>query len=149
MDITDAAFTAANQQGQQQRNAQPGAAAARYDRRTGRVVITLDNGLELGFRPHDAQGLEQAKPAQLAVIEISPSGLGLHFPALDADLYLPALLQGLLGSTVWMSQRAAERQTAATLGAVGGRSRSPAKAQAARNNGRLGGRPRKPVTPAT
>lgn len=144
MEITEAAFDAATQHGQQQRQAQPGATAARYDRRTGRVVLTLSNGLELGFKPHDAQGLEQAKPAQLAVIEISPSGLGLHFPALDADLDLPALLQGLLGSPAWMSQRAAERQSAASLGAAGGRSRSPAKAQAARDNGRLGGRPRKP-----
>ena len=24
-------------------------------------------------------------------IEISPSGLGLHFPAIDADIYLPGL----------------------------------------------------------
>lgn len=145
MDIPETTFDAANQLGQQQRDAQPGAVSARYDRRTGRIVITLRNGLELGFRPHDAQGLEQARPAQLAVIEISPSGLGLHFPALDADIYLPSLLQGLLGSQAWMSQRAAERQTAAALGAAGGRSRSPAKAQAARDNGRLGGRPRKPV----
>lgn len=119
------------------------ATAARHDRRTGRVVVTLSNGLELGFKPHDAQGLEQARPADLAVIEISPSGLGLQFPTLDADLYLPALLRGLLGSQAWMSRRAAEREAAAALGAAGGRSRSPAKAQAARDNGRLGGRPRK------
>jgi hypothetical protein len=44
------------------------------------------------------------------VIEISPSGLGLNFPALDADLYVPALLQGLLGSQAWMSQRAAAQR---------------------------------------
>jgi hypothetical protein len=30
--------------------------------------------------------LEAAKPADLDVIEISPSGLGLHFSKLDADL---------------------------------------------------------------
>ena len=30
--------------------------------------------------------------------QISPSGLGVHFPKLDADLYIPALLQGFLGS---------------------------------------------------
>lgn len=53
---------------------------------------------------HDAQGLEEARSAQLADIEISPSGLGLHFPQLDADLYLPALLHGLLGSRQWMAQ---------------------------------------------
>jgi hypothetical protein len=112
----------------------PTAVAARYDRRVGRVVITLSNRLEVGFKPHDVQGLETARPAQLADIEISPSGLGLHFPQLDADLYLPALLQGFLGSRQWMAQ---------AMGKVGGKSATPQKADAARANGRLGGRPRK------
>lgn len=103
-------------------------------RRVGRVVIALSTGLEIGFKPHDAQGLEKARPAQLADIEISPSGLGLHFPQLDADLYLPALIQGFLGSRQWMAQ---------AMGKVGGKAVTPEKANAARANGRLGGRPRK------
>jgi hypothetical protein len=112
----------------------PTAVAARYDRRIGRVVIDLSSGLSVAFKAHDAQGLEHAKPAHLAKIEISPSGLGLHFPALDADLYLPALLEGFLGSRRWM---------AAQLGMAGGAATSPAKAAAVRANGKLGGRPKK------
>ena len=112
----------------------PTAIAARYDRRIGRVVVALSSGLEIAFKPHDAQGLENARPAQLAGIEISPSGLGLHFPQLDADLYLPALLEGFLGSRQWM---------ASAMGKAGGRAASEQKATAARANGRLGGRPRK------
>ena len=112
----------------------PTAVTARYDRRVGRVVIALSTGLEIGFKPHDAQGLEAARPAQLADIEISPSGLGLHFPQLDADLYLPALLQGFLGSRQWMAQ---------AMGKVGGTAITSRKSDAARANGRLGGRPRK------
>lgn len=112
----------------------PTAIAARYDRRIGRVVVALSSGLEIAFKPHDAQGLENARPAQLAGIEISPSGLGLHFPQLDADLYLPALLEGFLGSRQWM---------ASAMGKAGGQAASEQKASAARANGRLGGRPRK------
>lgn len=112
----------------------PTAVAARYDRRIGRVVITLSSGLDIAFKPHDAQGLEGARPAQLAGIEISPSGLGLHFPKLDADLYLPALLEGFLGSRRWM---------ASSMGKAGGQATTEQKASAARANGRLGGRPRK------
>jgi hypothetical protein len=108
--------------------------AARYDRRSGRVVIDLSNGLSIAFRPQQAQGLEHATPDQLRTIDISPSGLGLHFPALDADLYLPGLLQGFLGSRRWM---------AAQLGKAGGRAKSAAKTAAARANGKLGGRPKK------
>jgi len=109
------------------------AVAARYDRRVSRVVVRLDSGLELAFAPHIAEGLAHARPDDLIEIEITPSGLGLHFPRLDADLYLPALLEGVLGSRKWMAQ----------IGHAGGAARSPAKAAAARENGKLGGRPRK------
>ena len=127
------AFDKANARGNKRRKSGPLAVSARYDRRAERVVVTLDNGLDVGFAPAGAQGLEQAKPADLSVIEISPSGLGLHFPRVDADIYLPALLEGLLGSQTWMASR---------LGAAGGRARSEAKAAASRANGKLGGRPR-------
>jgi hypothetical protein len=110
------------------------AIAARYDRRTSRIVVRLNTGLELAFPPALAEGLAGAAPQDLAEIEISPAGLGLHWPRLDADLYVPALLQGVFGSRRWM---------AAQLGAAGGRTRSPAKAVSSRENGRRGGRPRK------
>jgi len=112
----------------------PTATAARYDRRSGRVVIDLSSGLSIAFKPQQVQGLEHATPDQLRTIDISPSGLGLLFPALDADLYLPGLLQGFLGSRRWM---------AAQLGKAGGRAKSAAKTAAARANGKLGGRPKK------
>ena len=99
-----------------------------------RVVIKLDSGLELAFSPKQAQGLEHAHPADLTDAEITPSGLGIHFPKLDADLYIPALLEGFLGSKRWM---------AAEAGKIGGASSSVAKAAAARKNGKLGGRPKK------
>ncbi|MFM9973769.1 MAG: DUF2442 domain-containing protein [Beijerinckiaceae bacterium] len=116
------------------RKAQPHAVAARYDRRIGRIVIRLSNDLELAFPPHLVQGLETARPADLADIEISPAGLGLYFPRLDADLYVPALLEGVFGS---------ERWAAARMGRNGGLARSAAKTEAARINGKRGGRPTK------
>lgn len=109
------------------------AVSARYDRRRARVVVTLSTGLELAFPPQLAEGLAEASPEDLAEIEISPAGLGLHWPRLDADLYVPALLQGAFGSQQWMARQ---------LGAAGGRARSQAKAASARENGRKGGRPR-------
>ncbi len=112
----------------------PHAVGAYYDLKNGRVVIELSSKLGVWFSPRDAQGLKSATPAQLEHIEITPSGLGLHFPKLDADLYLPALLEGFFGSKKWM---------AAQLGAAGGKSRTAAKRSAARANGKLGGRPRK------
>ena len=129
-------FEKANARGTRRLAKSPAAVAARYDRRADRVVVQLSNDVELSFSPRIAQSLESAKPAQLAAIEVSPSGLGLHWPKLDADLYLPALIEGALGSKRWM---------AAHLGSRGGHVRSEAKAAASRENGKLGGSPRKRV----
>jgi len=82
----------------------PHAVAARYDRRVSRIVVTLSNGLEMAFPPHLAEGLADARPADLAIVEVTPAGLGLHWPRLDADLYVPALLQGVFGSPRWMAE---------------------------------------------
>lgn len=110
------------------------AVSARYDRRRSRVVVVLSTGVELTFPARLAEGLADASPEDLADVEISPAGLGLHWPKLDADLYVPALLQGVLGSKQWMARQ---------LGAQGGRSRTASKVAASRENGRKGGRPKK------
>jgi len=110
------------------------AVSARYDGPSRRVIVDLNTGVQIAFPAQLAEGLAGASAADLAEIEISPAGLGLHWPRLDVDLYVPALLQGVFG---------AQRRIAAELGAAGGRARSRAKSAAARENGRKGGRPRK------
>ena len=127
-------FELANRRGKDVQAAIPRAVSARYDRERRQIVIRLSSKLTVGFSPRDAQGLAHAKSSQLEEIEISPSGFGIHFPKLDADLYLPSLLEGFLGSRKWIAAR---------LGQAGGRSRSKAKKAASQANGRLGGRPRK------
>ena len=127
-------FDLAGRRAKQLQTRLPRAVAAHYDRESGRIVIRLNSKLDVSFSPRDAQGLEHATASELEEIEITPSGFGIHFPKLDADLYVPALLEGLLGSKKWMAAR---------LGQVGGKSKSPAKKAASRANGRLGGRPKK------
>ena len=80
------------------------------------------------------EGLSEASHDDLAEIVIEGAGLGLHWPRIDADVYVPGLLQGLLGSKRWMATH---------LGGLGGKAKSPAKAAAARENGRKGGRPKR------
>jgi hypothetical protein len=129
-------FELANERARNLQRTAPRVLSAHYDRKTGRIVVGLSSKLIVSFLPGDVEGLEDAKPSQLEEIEISPSCFGIHFPAVDADIYVPALLQGLLGSKTWMASR---------LGQIGGCSRSRAKKAAARANGKLGGRPRKAV----
>jgi hypothetical protein len=133
MEITEAEFSQAKARIAEMRKGLI-AIAARYDRRRKRIVVDLSNEVEFTFPPDIAQGLAGADPADLAVVEVSPSGLGLHWPRLDTDFSLSGLLAGEFGTKRWM---------ASELGAAGGRVRSKAKAAAARENGLRGGRPRK------
>jgi hypothetical protein len=131
--VTKAQFESANRQGEIRQQG-PRVIAARFDSDASRVVLSLSTKIDLSFQPEDIEGLDSASADQLDSIEISPSGLGVYFPKLDADIYLPALLEGVRGSRKWM---------AAQIGARGGAARSEAKAQASKLNGKLGGRPRK------
>jgi hypothetical protein len=128
--LTDAQIDAALERGRQARRHEPRAAAARYDRRSGRVVVDLANGCTFAFPPQLAQGLQAATAEQLSQVEILGEGSGLHWEALDVDLSVPGLLAGLFGTKSYLAQQA-------------GRTTSPAKAAAARANGGRGGRPRR------
>jgi len=134
--VTRDYFEQANQRAKELQARMPRALSAHYDHKTGRIVISLSSKLIVSFSPDDVEGLRDARPSQLKTIEISPSGFGIHFPAVDADLYVPGLLEGFLGSKTWMASR---------LGQIGGRSSSNANKAASRANGRLGGRPKMAV----
>jgi hypothetical protein len=110
------------------------AASARYDRRSARIVIGMNTDVQVAIPANKIEGLANASAEQLSEIEISEAGLGLHWPQLDVDVYIPSLLKGIFGSRRWM---------AAQLGSTGGSARSDAKTATARENGRKGGRPRK------
>jgi hypothetical protein len=84
----------------------PRAVNAHYDAERDRVIIRLTTGIEIGLTPHDVEGLRGASASDLEVIEVEELGLGVHFPKLDADLYVPALLNGVLGSAKWMAENA-------------------------------------------
>jgi hypothetical protein len=132
MEITKEQFRAANERGAEAIARGPVAQAAHYDARRGRIVIALKDGCEFAFPPTLAEGLAGAPRSKLSRIEISPNGLGLHWPLLDADLYVPALIEGTFGSRRWMQQ----------IGKLGGSRRTAAKAKASRENGKRGGRPK-------
>jgi Protein of unknown function (DUF2442) len=129
--IDDAAFAKTSERGRRLLARGPLATSARYE--AGRIHVELNNGCAFEFPVAHAEGLAGAKALELRTIEVSASGLGLHWPKLDADLYVPALVKGILGTKQWMTQ----------IGALGGSAATVAKAAASRANGKLGGRPRK------
>lgn len=133
MAITDRQMRTARARAQELKSHVPRATGAAYNPDTGLVCIRLSNGVVIGLPAAQTQGLEAASTKNLSVIRVSPSGYGIHFPKLDVDLYLPALMEGIFGTQAWMAER----------GRKGGQAATQAKKSAARANGKLGGRPRK------
>ena len=134
VDLTDSGFEAAEARGREMVKSEPRAVAARYDRETGRVAVELANGCTYIFPAQLAQELQGADDEALSVVAVDGAGFNLHWPAIDADLYVPALVAGVFGTRDWMAKEWARRA---------GRAATPAKAAASRTNGAKGGRPRK------
>lgn len=83
-------------------DSQPVAISADFDSKSKEVVIALESGAEYRFPSKLGQGLENASDAELSNITISPSGLGIHWPDIDAGLSIPHLLEGVYGTKGWM-----------------------------------------------
>lgn len=109
------------------------ASRAHYDRASRRIVLELTNGYSFAFPVRAVRALDGVTPAQLARVELDPSGGALRWDALDIDLSVP----GLLFSAVGVEEKLRH------LASLAGSSRSDAKAKAARVNGMRGGRPKK------
>jgi hypothetical protein len=120
--VDETAFRAAGVRGRFT-HATPHAVKARFDRRSERVVVGLNTGIEFAFDPRLAPGLAEAAAEDLVGVTVEGVGSTLHFPRLDADFTVSRLLEGFLGPMDW--------------------TRREARALASRENGKRGGRPKR------
>jgi hypothetical protein len=93
----------ARQAGTDADRTEPRAVKAWYDADTERIFLELTTGIVIGFPYRQLQGLSDATPQQLAEVETTPTGYGLHWENLDVDLGVPQLVSGLFGTKAWMS----------------------------------------------
>jgi|SRR6185312_7050810 len=131
--VTDGQLRRAETRGRRMAATEPRAAAARFDRATGRVIIDLVNGCTYAIPACLVQDLHRASADDLARVDVDGVGFNLHWPALDVDLYVPALVAGIFGTRAWMAQSqdrvvrqssaAPESAAAPVVGTRGGRSR--------------------------
>ena len=78
-------------------------AVAAYDPGRRTLKLTFSDGTALTAPVDIVQGLADAAESDLAVIEITSRGLGLHWPRLDVDVWVPGLVQGITGTEAWMA----------------------------------------------
>ena len=109
---------------------------ARYDRASDAVRLLFGGGGSMTIPRRFIPGLEGQPASALESVSVSPAGDALVWTSIDADVYVPGLVERAFG----------HRLFAAAAGRRGGRRRSKAKAAAARLNGAKGGRPRKRAT---
>jgi hypothetical protein len=94
--------------------------------------LTLRGGIVVRLPRKQIRELANARPSDVAAVEVQPGGDGISFRPIDVDISVPGLLADELGSLFATAMARKAR----------GKS-SPQKAASSRKNGRKGGRPRK------
>lgn len=92
--LTDAQIAAARAAGDRML-AGPRAVAVRYLAGRDRIEIDLASGWSVQVPRSYSPRLVAAAPEACARIEITDAGLGLHWPALDEDWFVPAVIESI------------------------------------------------------
>jgi hypothetical protein len=135
-ELTDEPVSVANRRGVEARQLGPVVEHINYEPVTNMIVLTLAGRVELHLPVERIPDLRDATTDEIKRFEITPSQLGIRWPELDVDLYIPSLLAEHIGGIGSAAQ---------ALGRAGGQKATAAKAVAARQNGAKGGRPRKGI----
>ena len=114
----------------------PQVVAVRYEPKTGLVVLSLSNGLQLGVPADKLQGVADATDAERSDVIILGPNRAIEFPKLDQQFTVAGLLSGVFGTRAWMSALARQK----------GRSKSASKTNTARTTSHKRSQPRTPAT---
>jgi hypothetical protein len=132
-------FKEAGIRGKQRLKELPKASSARYDAKSHRLVLEMQNGVTLLVPVNLIQGLQTDDVRALSDFELVSKGTQIHWNTLDVQFYVESLLHGVFGTAKWMSEL---KRHLSEIGRKGGSSKSAAKRVASAENGKKGGRPR-------
>lgn len=90
-ELTEAMFAKACAAGEKELE-RPRAKAVRYDAQRIRLVIELVSGATLDIPLPMTERLSSASERERGTMELAPFGLGVHWPLVDEDLYVPSLV---------------------------------------------------------
>lgn len=120
----------------------PKAAAARYEKKSRRLVLEMENGITVLVPVQMIQGLQTDLEKDLSDLRLVSEGTQIHWDKLDVQFYVKSLLEGIFGTRKWMKNL---NEHLAEIGRRGGQAKTKAKTEASRQNGQKGGRPKKKV----
>ncbi|MDQ3812369.1 MAG: DUF2442 domain-containing protein [Armatimonadota bacterium] len=130
--ITDEELERLEHETQERDKTEPRLKTARYDRKTGRLMLEMQGGARVSVPARSLSALADASDEELADLRIVSRGSALHWKSLDVQMTTIALLQLIF-----------RVRTISDVTRRAGSVTSPAKTAAARENGKKGGRPRK------
>ena len=76
------------------------------------LLICLKSGQRLAFPVEDLEDIKDATDDDLSDIELLGPGTAIHFTRFGHGVYVPALVEGVYGSEMWMKQLVAKRNAA-------------------------------------
>ncbi len=117
-------FNEATKRGQDTLTNSPKAKAVSYNAKSKRIVIELESGVSAIIPINLIEILQNASDRQIRDVELAVEGLYVRWKSLDEDLFVPNLLQGVLGTRKWMDNL---KEHLSNAGKKGGASRSEAK----------------------
>lgn len=82
----------------------PVAIEARYEPRSRRLLISLDNGCVMQIPVSLIEGLSDASSSQRSDVRVIGHGTALEWQSLDLHLSVEGLMSGLFGSRKWMAR---------------------------------------------
>lgn len=133
-------FKEARRRGDEEMATSPKAREVRFDPKSKRLIVHLQNGVTVLVPADLVQIFHGATIKEISAVEPVLDGLYLRWKQLDEDLSVRNLVSGIFGTSAWMRDLS---DHLAEAGRKGGSSRSPAKRTASAVNGKKGGRPRK------
>jgi len=120
----------------------PKAASARYEKKSRRLVLEMENGITVLVPVQMVQGLQTHLEKDLSDLRLVSEGTQIHWNNLDVQFYVKSLLEGIFGTQKWMNNL---NEHLAEIGRRGGQAKTKVKTEASRQNGQKGGRPKKKV----
>ncbi len=86
------------------------AVAARYDRQTQTMHVTLKNGLTVSFPKERSQMMATASDQDLSEVVVEGRGSYVIFPKLDDGFMVESMLMGRFGNDRWEREWAGKHQ---------------------------------------